>query len=122
MSCVNTASTSTNTSTCTYRTTSSAGAYTSTPRQGNVQIQACNSFPGSFQTSNLQYRNGAAAPMNNQFYNSQNNGPPAGNGLMSVAVQGFVDGAAQQIAQNFVQGLMGGGGDSNNGDDNGGGE
>ncbi|KAK8653325.1 hypothetical protein V6N13_127332 [Hibiscus sabdariffa] len=119
MSCVNTASASANTST--YRTTSSsAGAYTSTPRQGNVQIQACNSFPGSVQTSSLQYRNGAAAPMNNQFYNSQNNGPPAGNGLMSVAVQGFVDGAAQQIAQNFVQGLMGG--DSNNGGDNGGGE
>ncbi|GMI86819.1 hypothetical protein HRI_002351200 [Hibiscus trionum] len=120
MSCVNTASTvSPNTST--YRTTSAAGAYTSIPRQGNVQIQACNSFPGSLQSNNLQYRNGAAAPMNNQFYNNQNNGPPAGNDLTSVAIQGFVEGAAQQVAQNFVQSLMGGA-DSNNGDDNDGGE
>ncbi|KAE8689313.1 EARLY-PHYTOCHROME-RESPONSIVE1 family protein [Hibiscus syriacus] len=111
MSCVNTAAT-------TY--TSTASAYRSTPGQaGNVQIQARNSFPGSVQSNNLQYRNGVAAPMNNQCYNnSQNNGAAAGNGLMGVAVQGFVDGAAQQVGQNILQSLMGGGGSNNGGDDN----
>ncbi|MBA0579661.1 uncharacterized protein LOC105768540 [Gossypium raimondii] len=97
MSCVNTA----------------ASIYKGTTRQGNVQFQAWDSFPGSAQ-SNLQYRNGGA-PMNCQY---QNNGAAAGNGLMGVAVQGFVEGAAQQVGQNLVQSLMGGGGDSNNGGDN----
>ncbi|TYJ28237.1 hypothetical protein E1A91_A07G245900v1 [Gossypium mustelinum] len=97
MSCVNTA----------------ANIYKGTTRQGNVQFQAWDSFPGSAQ-NNLQYRNGGA-PMNYQY---QNNGAAAGNGLMGVAVQGFVEGAAQQVGQNLVQSLMGGGDDSNNGGDN----
>ncbi|KAE8710018.1 EARLY-PHYTOCHROME-RESPONSIVE1 family protein [Hibiscus syriacus] len=122
MSCVNNSTTASSAGTYTnpYRTTSTASAYTSTPRQGNVQIQGWNSFPGSVQSNNLQYGNGAAAPMNNQCYNSQNNGAPAGNDLMGVAIQGFVEGAAQQVGQNFVQSLMDGGGDSNDGGDNGG--
>ncbi|KAL4378609.1 hypothetical protein GQ457_02G011630 [Hibiscus cannabinus] len=121
MSCVNTAATTTYTTT----RTASASAYTSTPRQAeNVQIQAWNSFPGSFQSNHLQYRNGVAAaqaPMNHQIYNNgqgQNNGGAAGNGLMGVAVQGFVDGAAQQVGQSILQSLIGGGGGGGGGDNN----
>ncbi|GMI68419.1 hypothetical protein HRI_000511200 [Hibiscus trionum] len=108
MSCVNTAATTT-------RTYTTASAYTSTPRQAaNVQIQAWNSFPGSVQSNHLQYRNGVGAPMSNQpyNYNGQNNG------LMGVAAQGVVDGAAQQVGQNIMQSLMGGGGSNNGGDNN----
>ena len=62
--------------------------------------------------------------MNNQCYvqpQSQNNGTAtSGNALMDAAVQGFVEGAAQQVGQNLVQSLMAD--DSNNGGngDNGG--
>lgn len=56
--------------------------------------------------------------MNNQYYmqtsQSQNNATAmSGNALMDAAVQGFAEGAGQQVGQNFVQSLMGD--DSNNG-------
>ncbi|CAK9138348.1 unnamed protein product [Ilex paraguariensis] len=38
-----------------------------------------------------------------------------GNSLMNVAVQGFNDGAAQQVGQNVVQSMMGGGNDGGSG-------
>ena len=56
--------------------------------------------------------------MNNQCYmqpQSQNNGTAmSGNALTDAVVQGFVEGADQQVGQNFVQSLMGD--DSNDGD------
>ncbi|XWS32799.1 hypothetical protein CRYUN_Cryun22dG0020600 [Craigia yunnanensis] len=83
-----------------------AATYTTTTRQANIQFQPRNSFPGQ---NNLQYRNGPVQ-MNNQCYiqpQSQNNGTAmSGNLLMDVAVQGFVEGAAQQVGQNIVQNLM----------------
>ncbi|XVF14143.1 hypothetical protein REPUB_Repub09cG0032100 [Reevesia pubescens] len=95
-----------------------AATYTTTTRQANIQFQPRNSFPGPAQ-NNMQYRNGPVQ-MNNQCYmqpQSQNNGAAMpGNNLMDVAVQGFVDGAAQQVGQNVAQSLMGD--DSNNGDNN----
>lgn len=41
---------------------------------------------------------------------------PGGGGLMSAALQGFVEGAAQQVGQNLMQSMMGGGGGGDGGD------
>ncbi|WRX22504.1 DC1 - like 10 [Theobroma cacao] len=91
-----------------------ACAYTNTTRQATIQFQPRNSYPGR---NNLQYGNGPVQ-MNNQYYmqtsQSQNNATAmSGNALMDAAVQGFAEGAGQQVGQNFVQSLMGD--DSNNG-------
>ncbi|XWS40786.1 hypothetical protein CRYUN_Cryun17cG0025400 [Craigia yunnanensis] len=97
-------------------TCASTATYTSTTRQTNIQFQPRNSFPGPGQ-NNIQYRSGPVQ-VNNQCYmqpQSQNNGTAmSGNALMDAVVQGFVEGAAQQVGQNFVQSLVGD--DSNNGD------
>ncbi|KAK6921379.1 DC1 [Dillenia turbinata] len=65
------------------------------------------------------------AVMNYPQYTATNYQQPVNNstggGLMDAAVQGMVDGAAQQAGQNFVQsftGRGGNGGDSNNNDGN----
>ncbi|EOY02306.1 hypothetical protein QUC31_018246 [Theobroma cacao] len=95
-------------------TCASTAAYTNTTRQATIQFQPRNSYPGR---NNLQYGNGPVQ-MNNQYYmqtsQSQNNATAmSGNALMDAAVQGFAEGAGQQVGQNFVQSLMGD--DSNNG-------
>ncbi|XVF60380.1 hypothetical protein PTKIN_Ptkin08bG0040800 [Pterospermum kingtungense] len=98
----------------------STATCTTTTRPANNQFQPWNSFPAPPGQNNMQYR-GDPVRKNNQGYmqpQSQNYGTAmSGNALMDVAVQGFVDGAAQQVGQNLVQSFMGN--DSNNGGNSG---
>ncbi|KAJ0105375.1 hypothetical protein Patl1_19490 [Pistacia atlantica] len=84
------------------------------------QIQHSISFPGGNyhngvmnqqQSVHSQSMGGMQMQSNNyqQFQQQQQQPCLSGNSLMNSAVQGFVEGAAQQVGQNFVQNMMTGG-------------
>ncbi|XP_031263929.1 uncharacterized protein LOC116122164 [Pistacia vera] len=84
------------------------------------QIQHSISFPGGNyhngvmnqqQFVHSQSMGGMQMQSNNyqQFQQQQQQPCLSGNSLMNAAVQGFVEGAAQQVGQNFVQNMMTGG-------------
>ncbi|XP_050214062.1 protein VACUOLELESS GAMETOPHYTES-like [Mercurialis annua] len=92
------------------------------------QLQHHNSFPGTESHQYQQYGNAVMSPPAGQsvYLHSQSMGAMQGgyqqpavvnnntNVVMDAMVQGFVEGAAQQVGQSFVQGLMGDGGGGDN--------
>ncbi|KAK3019076.1 hypothetical protein RJ639_004363 [Escallonia herrerae] len=92
-------------------------------------LQHHNSFPGA--TNHLQYRpptvagQGSAPARPTYYMHSASTGalqsnPSAGtygsgNAFMNAAVQGFIEGAAQQVGQTFMRSVIGGGSDGGDG-------
>ncbi|XP_055959746.1 uncharacterized protein LOC130014825 [Mercurialis annua] len=104
------------------------GIVSSPLSQPQPQLQHHNSFPGNGSHQYQQYGNAVMNPLTGHsvYLNSQSMGAMQGgyqqpavvnnnnNVVMDAVVQGFVEGAARQAGQSFVQGLMGNGGGGDN--------